>query len=272
MIEMAAPQDSRAVQKIWKTCFGDTDSYVRFFVKTHLSRCLVSKEDGRIVSMLFLLPLDCMYHGERRAVQYVYAAATMPLYRRQGLMESLLTRAHDIAVEKGMLFTCLKPASEALYRYYGKLGYQTAFHVTHRIVPRTSDTYPFRLTSADPDAVHEQRLRAFPLGLQWGRELFDFVLREWKLENGTVFAFPGGYCLARKDDHRVLCKEVVSEIYPLSAVANVLCARYGLPEVEFRLPWNGEITPDGGMVRSADGAFDVQEFEAEHPYFNLMLD
>ncbi|MFT8888109.1 MAG: GNAT family N-acetyltransferase [Ethanoligenens sp.] len=277
MIEIASATDSHAVQRIWKTCFGDTDTYIRFFVKTHLSagRCLVSKEGGRAVSMLFLLPSLCVYGGEERVVQYVYAAATLPQFRRQGLMEGLLTRAHEIAAEQKMLFTCLKPATEALYRYYGKLGYRTTFHVTHKIIPAAlgeTDTRPFVFSPADSDAVYEKRMQTFSTGLLWGRELFDFVLREWKMEKGDCLAFPGGYCLARQDGQRVLCKEVVPGQWPLSTVAAALCARYGLPETEFRLPWDGLPTPDGGMICPVDEAFDVEAFEAARPYFSLMLD
>lgn len=274
MIEVATANDSRAVQKIWKTCFGDSDDYIRFFVKTHLSkgRCLVSKEDGRAVSMLFLLPSRCFYHGEQRTVQYVYAASTMPLFRRRGLMEKLLAYAHGIAVEKRMLFTCLKPANERLYRYYGKLGYQTAFHVIHKCVSPVAETIPFHFGVADPGRLYEKRLQAFPVGLQWEPDLFDFVLREWKMEEGELLEFPGGYCLARRDGQRVLCKEIVSEQYGLPAVATALCEWFDLPETEFRLPWNGEPTSDGGMLYPADDTLDVRAFESARPYFNLMLD
>lgn len=274
MIGVAAEEDRRDVQKIWKTCFGDADAYIRFFIKTHLpaGRCLVDKEGGRAVSMLFLLPSRCFYGGGERAVQYVYAAATLPDFRRRGLMEGLLAHAHVTAVAQGMLFTCLKPASEALYRYYGKHGYHTAFHVTHRILPAAAAEAPFRFGKADAGTVFEQRARAFPAGLLWGRELFDFVLREWKMADGECLSFPGGYCLARREGQRVLCKEVVPGDWPLAAVAAALCERYGLPETEFRLPWDGAPAPDGGMLRPADGTLDPAAFEAARPYFNLMLD
>lgn len=274
MIEVATARDSHAVQRIWKTCFGDADSYIRFFVKIHLQagRCLVSREKGQPVSMLFLLPSRCFYRGEQRAVQYIYAAATLPLYRRRGLMEGLLACAHDLAVEKGMLFTCLKPASEPLYRYYGKLGYQTAFHGTRKCLLPTAQTVRFQFAVAEADWVFEKRAQAFPVGVQWGRELFDFALREWKMEGGETLAFPGGYCLARKDGERVLCKEIVSESYPLSAVATALCARFHLPETEFRLSWDGVSALNEGMIRPADKTLDVCAFEAARPFFNLMLD
>lgn len=274
MIEVATAKDSHAVQRIWKTCFGDGDAYIRFFVKTHLSagRCLVNKENGKPVSMLFLLPSRCFYRGEQRAVQYIYAAATLPLYRRRGLMEALLAYAHDLAVEKGLLFTCLKPASEPLYRYYGKRGYQSAFHGTRKCLPPTAEAVPFSFETAEPDWVFEKRTRAFPVGVQWGRDLFDFVLREWKMEEGETLVFPGGYCLVRKNGERVFCKEVVSETYSLSLLATALCARFHLPETEFRLPWDGISTLQEGMIRPADKTLDVRAFEAARPYFNLMLD
>ena len=170
-----------------------------------------------------------------------------------------------------MLFTCLKPASEALYRYYGKLGYRTAFHVTHLFLPGAVRA-PFSFAKARADAVFALREQAFPTGMRWGRELFDFVLREWKMAGGECLVFPGGYCFARREGQRVFCKEAATGSLQLADIAAALCARFGLQEVEFRLPWSGAPTPDGGMLRPADAAFDVAAFETARPYFNMMLD
>lgn len=274
MISIAVPKDSHAVRKIWKVCFGDSDAYIRFFTRTHLpaGRCLLSRVGLHAAAILFLLPADCFYNGQERQVQYVYAAATLPAYRRHGLMAELLDAAHERAAGQGMLFTCLKPANEHLYQYYGGLGYQPVLHVTHRLVTPLSGAAAFDLFPADADALYEQRRAAFPCGVLWGRELFRFALQEWEMEGGEALSFPGGYCLARAEGVHVLCKEAVPGPWTLEQLATALCLRYGLPQTEFRLRWDGAPTSDGGMLRPADPSFDPAAFEAARPSFNLMLD
>lgn len=274
MIRTATQKDSRAVRHIWKVCFGDSDAYIRFFSRAHLpaGRCLVSRVGLQTAAMLYLLPAVCVYGGQERQVQYVYAAATLPALRRHGLMRDLLEAAHRRAVDQQMLFTCLKPANQPLYRYYGKLGYLPLLHVTHRVVEPGHTPAAFPFSPTEEDALFSLRTAAFSGGVLWGRDLFHFALEEWRMEGGEALAFPGGYCLARRGEREVLCKEVVPGTWSLEQIAAALCLRYDAARVDFRLRWDGAPSSDGGMLRPADPSFDPAAFSAAHPSFSLMLD
>ena len=119
-------EDYPQVLEIWQACFGDEEYYVRFFWDNCFPMCrgLAWEEDGRLVSMLFLLPgtLDGQLSAE-----YVYAVATLPDYRSKGYAAQLTTWAADIARSEGTSALCLCPATEQLYNYYGKQGFQLAF-------------------------------------------------------------------------------------------------------------------------------------------------
>jgi len=121
--------DYPQVLNIWQTCFGDEESYVRFFWKNCFPLCrgLVYEEDGKIVSMLFLLPGALAYKRSLLPAEYVYAVATLPEYRGRGHASNLVEFAAIAAKEEGKSALCLLPASPALYKYYTKLGFQTAF-------------------------------------------------------------------------------------------------------------------------------------------------
>lgn len=274
MIRTAAQKDSRAVRHIWKVCFGDSDAYIRFFARAHLpaGRCLITRVGLQAAAMLYLLPATCVYEGRERQVQYVYAAATLPAFRRHGLMRGLLEAAHERAVGQGMLFTCLKPANEPLYRYYGKLGYLPLLHVARQTVEPGDTPAVFSFDTTDEETLFARRAASFSGGVLWGRELFHFALEEWTMEGGEALTFPGGYCLARRENGRVLCKEVVPGAWTLGQIAAALCRRYEAAQVDFRLRWDGAPTPDGGMLRPADPAFDPDAFDAARPSFTLMLD
>jgi len=127
--------DYPQVLHIWQACFGDDESYVRFFWDECFPMCrgLGWEEDSRLVSMLFLLPGTLMFNGTGSknatptGAEYVYAVATLPEYRGRGYAAELTSWAAKIAQEEGKSALCLYPATEQLYAYYGKQGFVTAF-------------------------------------------------------------------------------------------------------------------------------------------------
>ena len=129
MIRSTRVNDYQRVLEIWQTCFGDEESYVRFFWENCFPFCrgLVWEEDGQAVSMLFLLPCALVRKRLRLPAEYVYAVATLPEYRGRGYAAALAREAERIARGEGRSALCLRPADEGLYGYYAKLGYVKAF-------------------------------------------------------------------------------------------------------------------------------------------------
>jgi len=121
--------DYPQVLKVWQTCFGDEEGYVRFFWENCFPLCrgLVYEEADKLVSMLFLLPGALAYKRSLLPAEYVYAVATLPEYRGKGYASNLVEFAAIAAKGEGKSALCLLPASSELYKYYAKLGFQTAF-------------------------------------------------------------------------------------------------------------------------------------------------
>ena len=118
--------DFARVWRVWQACFSGGEDYVRFFWDECFPMCrgLGREEDGKLAAMLFLLPgtLD-----GRLGAEYVYAVATLPEYRSRGYAAELTQWAAEIARSEGKAALCLCPATESLYDYYGKQGFQLAF-------------------------------------------------------------------------------------------------------------------------------------------------
>jgi ribosomal protein S18 acetylase RimI-like enzyme len=114
---------------VWQACFGDEESYVRFFWEHCFPLCrgLAWEEGGRLVSMLFLLPCALVRKSLRLPAEYVYAVATLPEYRGRGCAAALTRHAAALAKAEGKSALCLRPADEGLYGYYAKLGFVKAF-------------------------------------------------------------------------------------------------------------------------------------------------
>ncbi len=127
-------RDGGQIQTIWQTCFGDDESYVRFYLEHRMTEdnMLVIWQDGKIVSMASFLPVQYFLDGDYRDARYVYAVATLPAYRKKGLAGRILA----FAQQKYRMPLLLAPAEEPLMRYYEKQGFRRAFSAS---MPEVSD-------------------------------------------------------------------------------------------------------------------------------------
>ncbi len=135
-----------ALKEIWKECFDDQEAYIDFFFSNQigsnsilksqriymesnqiLENQLVYMKDDRPVSMLTMIPGMLVMPQGNQKVYYIYGVATKKAYRRNGFAASLLKHAYAM-VQKENAALVLVPASESLYEYYRKLGFETAFY------------------------------------------------------------------------------------------------------------------------------------------------
>lgn len=118
-------RDGEQIKKIWRTCFGDEEEYITYFLDHRMTEdnMLVIYRDGKAVSMASFLPAEYLSGGAYVSARYVYAVATLPEYRGQGLASGILKFARA-RFEEPLI---LAPAEESLNAYYEKLGFQRAF-------------------------------------------------------------------------------------------------------------------------------------------------
>lgn len=126
----ARPEELTGLQALWQRVFGDGPElsgafWERFPPEKHTR---VIDRDG-IAAMASWMPVTIA--GEAGA--YVYAVATAPEQRGRGLCRALMGELEDALAEQGCAFAALCPATPALFDFYAKLGYETAFfHRTWR--------------------------------------------------------------------------------------------------------------------------------------------
>lgn len=109
---------------LWNEAFGDSREYIEFFLcECPDIVCLGNTEDGRLVSMLFLLNGSIAQYR----CKYLYAACTLKQFKGRGLMGELIEYAKKYCVEVGFDFIFLVPGEEKLYSYYEKFGFEPKF-------------------------------------------------------------------------------------------------------------------------------------------------
>ena len=120
MIRRSQPADVPAMRGIWDACFPGDRAFADFFFKKLYGKALVFESDGKVTSMLHLLPFK---RGDGADVTYIYGVGTLPEYRRRGQSAALINAALS-----GGGACILIPAEPWLFGFYAKFGFKPVFY------------------------------------------------------------------------------------------------------------------------------------------------
>ncbi len=124
-VVFANERKPQEIINLWQQCFHDDTAYIQMYLDNRFEteNMLVIYEDGCLVSMASLLPVQVTINGTKENARYVYAVATLPAYRKKGYASDLLRHA----LEKYGEPLILQPADRELQEYYEKHGFVDAF-------------------------------------------------------------------------------------------------------------------------------------------------
>lgn len=114
--------ETEALKELWTLCFGDEGSWIDAFLSTALDprhTCLLTRQ-GKLAAALAWMDVQC----DGRKLAYLYAIATHPDCRGQGLCRELMGKAHGGLAAQGYGGTILVPADAGLRNMYAKMGYE----------------------------------------------------------------------------------------------------------------------------------------------------
>ena len=130
---LAAPADRQGLTDLWMQVFGDSPQAVKcFFDSFPCCRSYAAKEAGTVAAMVHAIERTLT---PRHKAAYLYAVATAPAFRGQGLCRSLMAFAEADLKARGYDCCILRPASSGLFRFYEGQGYETAFFRSHNAFP-----------------------------------------------------------------------------------------------------------------------------------------
>lgn len=126
--------DIQKLKKLWMACFSENSKAIDLFFNANSEYLSMycSKYNDKIVSALYLV------HGSinDKKAHYLCGAATLPEYRRRGIMGKLIEYALNDAKKNGDVYSTLFPANEQLYKFYSRFGYVSACTAKHRVISR----------------------------------------------------------------------------------------------------------------------------------------
>lgn len=137
----AKAEEWGALSHLWALCFGDEEAVADAFFESYSPQVhtRVIALDNQPVAMASWMPMELVTAGENFSAAYIYAVATHPNARGQGLCRSLMAELEQVLTEQGMAFAALCPASPSLYAFYASMGYQTAFYCKKCTVSSLND-------------------------------------------------------------------------------------------------------------------------------------
>lgn len=137
---VAIDRTMHEIVEVWTRCFGDEPAFVHSFLARYYAqdRAFLHREEGRVVGTCFLI----LCETELGHVGYLYAIATLPEYRRQGIAAELVRQALDHCRDLQLTAALLIPADDTLAAYYAQFGFsqdRVALQFTHDMDLGTGD-------------------------------------------------------------------------------------------------------------------------------------
>ncbi len=199
MIRTAKTEDVNALKILYQKCFDDSSEYTDLVFSNLLEfgDVILYELDGDIASMMFMIPLKLRLDSSVVIdCNYIYAACTNPEYRSLGIMGKLLQGSSKLAVKIGQDISCLVPASESLFEYYGKKGYKNAFYQKQNVILSKNITKcneKINLFAADVSHVfdiREQIIHRLDGALIHSTDSLKLTLADVRYAGGGVLLIP----------------------------------------------------------------------------------
>ncbi len=161
----------RDMMELWKDTFHDSSRYIDIVFDAYFQpeNAFTFYDGEKLVASLLGVEYQFQSQDEKGEIQllkglYLCGLATLPSYRRRGIMSQLMREAEKSAKDRGFDLTFLIPADSHLREYYEKKGYKTESFLVRRplevVKGRTPDKmyiYTFReiLEMGKSDFVRE---------------------------------------------------------------------------------------------------------------------
>ena len=237
------------LKQLWRISFQEDEGYLDFFFSSVYSpgRCCCLTRDGKPAAALHWL--DCTCQGQRLA--YLYAVATQPAYRGQGLCRRLMDETHAVLASQGYAGTLLVPGDEGLRAMYAKMGYHACGGITEFTCPAGA---PLPLRSVGPEEYAALRRKLLgPKGVIQEGENLLLLTQFYRLYAGDNLLLA-----ASVQEGKLFVPELLGD----PAAAPGVAAALGFREGTFRVPG----TDPFAMFRP------LREDAATPDYFGLAFD
>ena len=203
---------------LWAAAFGD-DGWIDSFFRTAYrpENTLAIFREGQLAAGLAWMQTSC----QGRKLAYLYAVATAPEYRHQGLCRELMAKIQEVLTSRGYDGSVLVPADDGLRQMYAGMGYRNFGGVENLTLPAGT---PVPLWEVTPQEYAALRRNYLPVG---GIVQEDGAI-EYLAESAKLYAGNGFLLTATPDEPM----ELLGDASQTAGIVGAL----GKAEGTFRLP------------------------------------
>lgn len=256
--------------KIWQTCFGDEEGYIRYYYDCTFSwsEIYAALDGEKAIGMIHLLPAEL----DGAKAFYGYAMGMLPEYRGKGIFLKLQDYAFSLVKELNMAYF-LKPANAKLASYYQTQGFDKGFYLK-KAVFYAGHSCDIELTDIEPEEYKSLRDSFYekPGYVRWGLPFLEYAIAENRNSGGIVKKIindSGEYIVfGSVAGNSLLLRETSIPERLVKKLCSELAYRYNTERTEIELPVYSKLTEAEeypvGMIyytKPVSGA-----------YFNLPLD
>lgn len=283
MIRFAKDEDHPQLKMLWDQVFGDSEAAIDFFFSNrHQNQnMLVYEVEEVIAGMLTMLPVQLAFGQEMYRGRYIYAVATAPAYRRQGISSQLLLYCHNWMEKNGEIAAVLTPASDSLFAFYEKRGYSTAFYIETTTLrppdlPYTCESICEPCLVQDFIRLRDAAFSESSLFVRWGEDGLEYIIRSAQSFGDGVYYFRTesgeGYAVCGWRGRTVFIREIALVKIELSTAVSILHHTLGADDYILLLPagsLEGAVPQPFGMIHYMGT---IPAFTGKPPYLSLVLD
>lgn len=265
------------MKQLWREVFDDSREYIEdfFLAVSPLETGLCAFEGESLAGMLFSLPAVMTVRGASYDACYLYAVATAPTFRRQGVFRQLEAEACRLAKERGCRYAALVPEGEQLFAFYQRLGYRVRFYLGVSEVPAAvvSNAVITDCPKGDFLTFRRDMLRRMENSFDFYPALCEYRFQELKNSGNDLLRVQnfnetgylagrihgGDYHISETSLSNTALAEAAGKLQEIYPIRRVFCTgRYGR-----RFPF--------GMIKSLNGVEDISKLRGTNPYMNLMF-
>ena len=196
LIRYLSNEEKINIRPLYEAVFEDSEEYVNYLFgeAIQVNDVLVLEDNGRICSMLQLVPKQMIYCGEKQTIHYIFAVATDEKERNKGYMGMLLNKVFDDLKAKGEPFTYLVPVDPSIYKKFGfRVAYLKSKYKFKEEPKQIRVYHPGKLDSV---ILHKFCNHLLPVKydtyLVHDEAYFDRLFKELEIEKGYLLYHPEG--------------------------------------------------------------------------------
>ncbi len=209
MVRYLELEEKQKVLPLYQKCFDDTEEYCNYYFEKRLPQNEVAVEEDK--GMIHLIPKKI---NQQETCHYLYAVATSPDFRKQGVMGRILKKVLQDLYKKGESFTYLIPSSEENAQIYRKYGFSRVMDkkVLKPEESRKKDLAQVTMRSAVKRDIEvlvpfaqSTMERKYTIYISKDRKYFEDIFELMEIEGGdiTIYEKDGdilGYRIGFEDD------------------------------------------------------------------------